>query len=52
MESIGDLKKRYNFTVVHDKVNSIRHPCRVRITEEMQKDDVFGALFQEFHFSF
>ena len=56
MESIGDLKKRYNVTVVQDEkeekmVNSIMHPCRERLTKEMQKDDAFGALFQEFHFS-
>ena len=56
MESAGELKDRFNSAIVLDKereklVNSIMHPCREIITEEMKKDKAFGALFQEIHFS-
>ena len=56
METAGDLKERFNETVVPDRerekiVNSIMHPCREIITNEMKKDEAFGTLFQEIHFS-
>ena len=56
MESTGDLKERFNSSIVQDKerekmVNSIMHPCREIIVEEMKKDKDFQTLFQEIHFS-
>ena len=56
MESSAELKKRHDQYVAKDsdmekRVNSILHVCLGAVTEEMKKEEDFGQLFQEFHFS-
>ena len=56
MESSAELKERYDQYVAKDsdmekRVNSILHVCLGAVTEEMKKEEDFGQLFQEFHFS-
>ena len=56
MESNADLKKRFDEFVVKDadlekQVNAVMHGCREVLTKEMKKDEEFGELFQEYHFS-
>ena len=56
MESSADLKERFEQYVVKDgdlekRVNIVMHSCRETVTLEMKKDEDFGELFQEYHFS-
>ena len=56
MESNADLKQRFDDFVVKDaelgkQVNAVMHRCREVLTKEMKKDEEFGELFQEYHFS-
>ena len=56
MESSAELKERFEQYVVKDgdlekRVNIVMHSCRETVTQEMKKDEDFGELFQEYHFS-